>query len=213
MNIAETLGVTSVHVRRQTNADNAAMLSELLSNGVFSRFEGKVGNENGVAGRAQVVTEGLGAVLTLRGRSFGLGEIDVDSAAVDLGFVHSLLGLDAIGAVDKLDIAISAVMSVLIQTMIVLMELPFGTARVTISNDANGRQLSKALEFASEPFFIDVVRETTNEEIPLCRFVTHWLGLGLLSGGGGLSFGLALLRSRNNSLIIIILLLFTLLIG
>ena len=134
------------------------MLSELLSNGIFSRFKGKVGNEDGVAGGAQVVSKRLGAVLTLRGRSFGLGEVDIDSAAVNLGLVHSLVGLDAVGAIDKLDVAISAAMSVLIQTMIAKVDLPFGTTRVTISNNSNARQLPKALKFASKPFFIDVVR-------------------------------------------------------
>ena len=84
------------------------MLSKFLSNGVFSRFKGKVSDEDGVAGWAQIIPEGLGAVLTLRGRSFGLGEIDIDRASVDLRFMHSLLGLDAVSGVDKLDVAVSS---------------------------------------------------------------------------------------------------------
>lgn len=84
------------------------MLSKFLSNGVFGSFEGKVGNEDGVACWAQVVSKRLGAVLTLRGRGFGLGEVDIDSAAVDLGLVHRLLGLDAVDAVDKFDVTISS---------------------------------------------------------------------------------------------------------
>ena len=115
------------------------MLSELLSNGVFGRFKGKIGDEDGVAGRAQVVSEGLGPILTLGRRGFGLGEIDIDGAAVNFGFVHSLLRLDAIGAVDKFNVAISTRMSVSTQTIIAGAELPFGAAGITISNDSNCR--------------------------------------------------------------------------
>lgn len=107
MNVSEALGIASIHVSGQTNAENIAVLSKFLSNSVFSRFEGKVSHEDGVAGWAQIVPEGLGAVLTLRGRSFGLGEIDIDGASVDLRFMHSLLGLDAVGGVDKLDVTVS----------------------------------------------------------------------------------------------------------
>lgn len=88
--------------------------------------------------------------------------------------------------------------------MIARVELPFGTARVTISNDSNARKLPKALEFASEPFFVDIVRETTNEEIPLSRFITHGLGFGLLSRRRCLSFSFALLRSWSNGLLIVL---------
>ena len=88
------------------------MLSELLSNGVFGSFKGKIGDKDGVAGRAQVVSEGLGPILTLGRRRLGLGEVDIDGAAVDLGFVHSLLRFDAIGAVDELDVAVSTAESV-----------------------------------------------------------------------------------------------------
>lgn len=112
LNVSEALGIASVHVGRQTNAENIAMLSEFLSDCVFSRFEGKVGDKYGVAGWAQVVSEGFGAVLTLRGRSFRLGEVDIDGAAIDLGLMHSFLSLDAVGGVDKLDVAISSDVSV-----------------------------------------------------------------------------------------------------
>lgn len=125
------------------------MLSKLLSNSVLRSFKGKVGNENSVASRAQVVSEGLGAVLTLRRRGLGLGEIDINGTAVNLRFMHSLLSLDAIGAIDKFNVAISAGMSVFFQIMVADFELPFGTASVTISNDSNARQLPKALKFAS----------------------------------------------------------------
>ena len=93
------------------------MLSKLLANGVFGRLEGKIGNEDGVAGRAQIVSKGLGPVLTLRSRSFGLGEVDVDGAAVDVRFMHSFLRFDAVSAVDEFDVAKSTALSVSIQTM------------------------------------------------------------------------------------------------
>ena len=115
------------------------MLSELLSNRVFGRFKGKIGDEDGVAGRAQVVSEGLGPILTLGRRGFGLGEVDIDSAAVDFGFVHSLLRLDAVGSVGKFNVAIATGMSVFTQTIIAEVELPFGAAGITISNDSNCR--------------------------------------------------------------------------
>ena len=179
------------------------MLSKLLSNHVFSRFEGEVGNEDGVAGRAQVVSKGLGTVLTLGRRSFWLGEIDIDGATVDLGFMHSLLRLDAVGAIDEFDVAKSTVMSAFIQTMIAEVDLPFGTASITISDDSNSRQLPEGFELASEPFLVDIVRKMTNEEVSLGSFVTHGLGLGLFSRRRGLSFGLALLRSWVSSLLIL----------
>ena len=139
MNVSKTLGFTSVDVSGQTNAEDIAMLSEFLSNGVFSRFKGKIGDEDGVAGRAQVVSEGLGPILTLGRRRFGLGEVDIDGAAVDLGFVHSLLRLDTIGAVDEFDIAITTAVSVSTQIMITEANLPFGAAGITVSNDSNCR--------------------------------------------------------------------------
>ena len=115
------------------------MLSKFFSNSVFGRFKGKIGNEDGVAGRAQVVSEGLGPILTLRRRRFGLGEIDIDGAAVDLGFVHSLLRLDAVDAVDELDVAVSTAVSVSTQKMVAEVDLPFGAASITISNNSNCR--------------------------------------------------------------------------
>ncbi len=184
------------------------MLSELLSNGVFGGFEGKIGNEDGIASRALVVSKVLGAVLTLGRRSFGLGKVNIDSAAIDFSFVHSLLGLDAIGAVHKLNIAKSAATSALIQIMTAEEVLPFGTAGVTISNDPNARQLPKALELTCEPFFIDVVRKMTNEKVPLSGFIAHGLGLGLLSCRCCFNFRLALLRSWSSGLLVIFFALF-----
>ena len=113
------------------------MLSELLSNGVFGRFKGKIGDEDGVADRAQVVSKGLGPILTLGRRRFGLGEVDIDGATVDLGFVHSLLCLDAVGAVYEFNVAISTAVSVFTQTMTGEVALPFGAAGITISDDSN----------------------------------------------------------------------------
>ena len=90
------------------------MLPKLFSNDVFGRFEGEVSNEDGVAGWAQVVSEGLGAVLTLRWRSFGLGEVDIDGATIYLRLMHFPLGSDSVGGVDKLDVAISSNVSVVL---------------------------------------------------------------------------------------------------
>ena len=115
------------------------MLSEFLSNGVFGRFKSEIGDEDSVAGRAQVVSEGLGPILTLGWRRFGLGKVNIDGAAVDFGFVHSLLRLDAVGAVDEFDVAIPTAVSVTTQITTTEADLPFGAAGITVSNDSNCR--------------------------------------------------------------------------
>ena len=75
--------------------------------------------------------------MALGRRRFGLGEVDIDGATVDLGVMHSLLCLDAVGAVDEFNVAISTAVSVSTQTMTGEVGLPFGAASIAISDDSN----------------------------------------------------------------------------
>ena len=86
------------------------MLAELFTHSVFADVERKVGNEDSLAGGAERITIGLLAVLTRRGCVFGLGEIDVDAAAINLDFVHLCLSFDAISGIGEFDVAESVVM-------------------------------------------------------------------------------------------------------
>lgn len=93
LHVSEAFGGTGVAVSGQRDTSDLAVLAEGLADGLVGRVEGKVANEQSVAGRTTLVTKLLGTsgalVLLLWAR---LAEVDVQSTAVKVGVVQSILG-------------------------------------------------------------------------------------------------------------------------
>ena len=53
LDVAETLGLAGVTIGRKTDADDITVLAEFLANSVACGREGKIGNEDGGARRAE----------------------------------------------------------------------------------------------------------------------------------------------------------------
>lgn len=109
LDVSEALGGTGVAVGGQRDTGDFTEGAESLADGVVGGVERKVANEQGVARRATLVTKLLGAsgalVLVLRA---GLAEIDVQSPAVEVGVVESLLGSLRLRGVAELDVSETA---------------------------------------------------------------------------------------------------------
>lgn len=70
--------------------------------------------------------------------------------------------------------------------------LPTRATSLTLGHDTHTGQLTKLLEFGSQPLLVDVPRQVANEEVG--RGTLSWLlSLRLLLGRGGLLVSLALL--------------------
>lgn len=180
LNVAEALGATRLGVGRQTDTDNAAGLTEAVTESVLGGTEGQVADEQSVAGGAGGVTERagpvLGTVTLLLVVLAASSVVKVDGAAIELRALLSGHSLDGIGSVGVLDVAETA-----------------GAARLTVGNDTAARELTELGELALEPVLIDVPGQVTDEQVGRGA-LGDLLGLGLLSRGGGLLIGLALLR-------------------
>lgn len=111
LHVSETLGAARLGVGRQTDAQDATLLTEDLGQRVLVGAEGDVADEQSVTLRAGLVTErtgtSLGAVLatsSVVGWATA-GVIKVDLAAIELSVLLLGVGLGGIGAVGELDVA------------------------------------------------------------------------------------------------------------
>lgn len=195
LDVSETLRGTGVAVSGQRDTGDLAVLAEGLANALVGGVEGKVANEEGVAGRTALVTELLGAsstlVLVLLAR---LAEVDVQGTTIKVGVVKSLLGgLCSVGGgelnVTETAVALANVRPKLFEYK---QNVPLGAARLAVSDDAAALNRSVRSEGRRKPLLIDVPAEVANEEV-LDALFTRRLGLALLHDGLGLSLSLALL--------------------
>lgn len=111
LDVAEALGTPGLGVRGQTDAREAAVLREHLANHALVSAESNVADEKGVALRAGLVTERLGAALSLLSVVVGrasVGEVEVDGTTINLSTLLRLVSLGRIGGAGELDITEAA---------------------------------------------------------------------------------------------------------
>ena len=142
------------------------MLAELLSNNIFCDIKWKVGNEESLAWSTKRIAEAFLSVLTRCSCVLGFRKVNVDSTAIDLNILHFSMSFHSVGRIGEFNIAKSAGTSMycwLVSRGTKLNDLPSGLPTLTVGHDLDASQLSKFLEFAREPLFIDVVGKMTNE--------------------------------------------------
>lgn len=106
LNVSEALGGAGVAVGGQRDTSDLTEGAEGLADGVVGRVEGEVANEQCVARRTTLITKLFGAsgtlVLVLLAR---LAEVNVQSTAVEVRVVESLLGSLRLISVAELDVS------------------------------------------------------------------------------------------------------------
>lgn len=187
LNVTEALGATGLGVSGQTDAQDATLLSEDITQSILSSAEGQVANEQSVGGGAGLVTVGtgtsLGTVTTLVVLA-GSGVIEVDGTAIKLGTLLGLEGLDGISNLGELSVTETA-----------------GAARFTVSHNT-ARNLAELGELALEPLLIDVPGQVADEQVGGST-LGNLSGLGLLSGSLDLVISLALLGGLGSVLAVL----------
>lgn len=111
LNVAEALGTAGFGVSGETDAHDAALLGEEVTEGILGSAEGQVANEQSVTLGAGLITEVAGTSLsTVTATLLVLGltsssVVQVDGTAVNLGALLGLEGLGGISGVGVLDVA------------------------------------------------------------------------------------------------------------
>lgn len=187
LNVTEALGATGLGVSGQTDAQDATLLSEDITQSILSSAEGQVANEQSVGGGAGLVTVGtgtsLGTVTTLVVLA-GSGVVQVDGTTIKLDTLLGLEGLDGISNLSELSVTETT-----------------GAAGFTVSHNT-ARNLAELGELALEPLLIDVPGQVADEQVGGST-LGNLSGLGLLSGSLNLVISLALLGGFGSVLAVL----------
>ena len=184
LDVAESLGGTSLAVGRETHTLNGAIFPKHLLNRVLISVERNVSDEQGRAwflGLIAVALGTLGAALlrsiSLFARGTGFTKIDAQRATIELVAVPGLQSGGGVVGIDKLNVAES-----------------LAPARLPVGDDANALELAKFFKLAGEPLFVDVpgqvAAEQVGSDILLFTVDSHLALLGSLRRGGLLSLAL-----------------------